>query len=275
MQARAYAKINLTLEVLGKRPDGYHELVSLVQTISLADELELHPGDGLTLECDWPDLADDSNLVLRAARLLSRGGRFVLRKRIPVAAGLGGGSSDGAAALRLLNAAYQLDLPESELLAAAADLGSDVPFFLYGGTALVEGRGERVTPLPDQPEQWLVLLNPGLPLSTAAVFRELLPEECAAVSVTASWVGQNPAGMPMVNTLEAPAERLEPAISAFRQKLLDAGASEAHISGSGATLFALAADEHSAAAIAAACDGVVAYFIPRQEALRIQPDRPT
>jgi len=160
----AYAKINLTLEVTGKRPDGYHELVSIMQTISVADELSLSRASDLTLDCDQPELAGEDNLVLRAARLLGAGGHFELRKRIPVAAGLGGGSSDAALALRLLDTVHHLHLTPEQLLDAAAKLGSDVPFFLHGGTALIEGRGERVRPLADLPQHWLVLVNPGKPL---------------------------------------------------------------------------------------------------------------
>ncbi|MFI5268953.1 MAG: 4-(cytidine 5'-diphospho)-2-C-methyl-D-erythritol kinase, partial [Chloroflexota bacterium] len=180
MHGLACAKINLTLEVTGKRPDGYHELISLMQTVSLADELSLEPAEDLSLDCDVPELAGDNNLVLRAARLLGRGGRFVLRKRIPAAGGLGGGSSDAAVALRLLDAAYHLRLSPEHLMEAATHLGSDVPFFLHAGTVLVKGRGELVQPLPDLRERWLVLLNPGVPLSTARVFQDLRPDEYAA-----------------------------------------------------------------------------------------------
>ena len=257
----AYAKINLTLEVSGRRPDGYHELTSLMQTVSLADELALEPADDLTLSCDVPELACDDNLVLRAARTLGRGGRFTLRKHIPVAAGLGGGSSDAALALRLVDAAYGLRLPPEELLAAAASLGSDVPFFLHGGTALVQGRGERVQALPDLPTHWLALLNPGVPLSTAKVFAELRPDEYAAP-------GPPPLGMPSLeNTLEAPALRLEPAIAGCRRRLLEAGAEAVLLSGSGPTVFGLAFGEAEARRMAAQTGGIAARFVGRAEAL--------
>lgn len=279
----AYAKINLTLEVSGRRPDGYHELTSLMQSVSLADELALEPADELTLTCDVPDLAGDDNLVLRAARALGRGGRLTLRKHIPIAAGLGGGSSDAALALRLLDAAYGLRLPPEELLAAAASLGSDVPYFLHGGTALVQGRGEHVEPLPDLPLHWLALLNPGVPLSTAKVFAELRPEEYAepadrpVAPKTPAFVDapEAPAysvaaggGLPaLVNTLEPPALRLEPAIAGCRQRLLEAGAEAVLLSGSGPTVFGLAAGEASARRIAAQTGGIAARFVGRAEAL--------
>src|SRR5437868_448094 len=129
MRGRAYAKVNLSLEVTGKRPDGYHELVSVMQTISLSDSLSLEPASELGLDCTDPQLNSADNLVFRAARLLDRGGKFRLDKHIPVAGGLGGGSSDAALALRLLNGVYGLGLTAKELHAAAAKLGSDVPFF--------------------------------------------------------------------------------------------------------------------------------------------------
>ncbi|MBV8086725.1 MAG: 4-(cytidine 5'-diphospho)-2-C-methyl-D-erythritol kinase, partial [Chloroflexi bacterium] len=210
MRGRAYAKVNLSLEVLGRREDGYHELVSVFQTVSLYDELSLEASDSLTLACDVASLAGDDNLVLRAARLLGRGGRFHLRKGIPMAGGMGGGSSDAALALRLLDALYGLRLPPQGLRDAAAALGSDVPFFLTGGTALVQGRGERVTPLPDLPMHWLAVLNPGVPLSTPTVFRGLRPPEYSdgAATLLAGGVGLPPS----INSLQASAERLEPRI---------------------------------------------------------------
>jgi 4-diphosphocytidyl-2-C-methyl-D-erythritol kinase len=267
----AYAKINLTLEVTGKRPDGYHELTSLLQTVSLADELSFEAVEDLSLDCDVPDLAGDDNLVLAAARLLGRKGRFLLRKRIPAAAGLGGGSSDAALALRLLDAAHHLNLSHEQLTAAAAQLGSDVPFFLHGGTALVEGRGERVTPLPDLPAHWLVLLNPGVALSTPRVFQELRLDEYARPPAEASAPREGTPVLPaFVNTLEAPALRLEPAIAHCREQLHAAGASQVLLSGSGPTVFGLAAGEAEARRMAQQTGGWAVRFVPREEAAALQ-----
>jgi 4-diphosphocytidyl-2-C-methyl-D-erythritol kinase len=272
MRGLAYAKINLTLEISGKRPDGYHELVSVMQTISLADSLAVAPGQDLRLECDVPELAGDDNLVLKAARLLGAAGHFRLEKRIPMAGGLGGGSSDGALALRLLDAERHLHLPPEQLLDAAARLGSDVPFFMYGGTALVGGRGERVMPLPDLPPRWLVLLNPGVPLSTAAVYGELRPDEFAAEPRSRYWTGQD---VPqLVNSLEAPALRLEPAIATCQERLREAGLSQVLLSGSGPTVFGLASDESEARRVADATGGLAARFVGRDQALRIEPPSP-
>ena len=152
---RAYAKINLTLDILGRGADGYHELATVMQTVDLYDTLCLTAtnDDSVSLICTTPELSNDENLAVRAAQLVRQ--RFALRqgigielyKRIPIAAGLGGGSSDAAAVLLALQQWWQLPLSSSDLLNMAAALGSDVPFFLTGGLALCEGRGERVTTL--------------------------------------------------------------------------------------------------------------------------------
>ena len=275
MRGLAYAKINLTLAVTGRRADSYHELASVMQTVSLADTLSLLPAADLSLDCDRSDLGGDDNLVLRAGRLLGRGGQFTLRKRIPVAAGLGGGSSDGALALRLLDGVYGLGLSAGDLLAAAAELGSDVPFFLHGGTALVEGRGERVTPLPDRPRQWLVLLNPGVPLSTAAVFGELRVEEYATPSPAAGGEGWGEATTFLSNSLEAPARRLEPRIGECAARLGAAGLSRALLSGSGPTVFGLASGEGEARRVAGQTGGIAVRFVARDEALQLDAECPS
>jgi len=168
---RAPAKINWTLEVLGKRPDGYHEVRTVLQTIELCDTITLTPADAIELEItgDRASLAEESiedNLAYRAAALLKKrcsyagGAHIDLEKRIPVAAGLGGGSSDAAAVLRGLRALWQLDISDSDLSGIAAELGSDVPFFVRGGTARATGRGERIEALPDTAGQMLVIAWP-------------------------------------------------------------------------------------------------------------------
>jgi 4-diphosphocytidyl-2-C-methyl-D-erythritol kinase len=165
----APAKINLVLEVLGKRDDGYHEIRSLVQTISLCDVLSFELADVISLECDEPSLSNVDNLVVQAADLLKKnsgyrkGAKIKVEKRIPWGAGLGGGSSDAAAALLALNRLWKLGLTTSDLVELAAKLGSDVPFFIHEGTALMEDRGEKVTPLAASMPSWFVLLIPPLP----------------------------------------------------------------------------------------------------------------
>ncbi|MHC4593294.1 MAG: 4-(cytidine 5'-diphospho)-2-C-methyl-D-erythritol kinase, partial [Planctomycetota bacterium] len=157
LKVRAPSKINLYLEVLGQRPDGFHEIRTVMQAVSLCDELSFSArSDGqVVLSCSSPDLPlDDRNLIVRAARLLKgrygteRGASVELHKRIPVGGGLGGGSADCAVTLLALNRLWGLGAPLDELAETATELGSDVPFFLWGGTALCEGRGERVSPLP-------------------------------------------------------------------------------------------------------------------------------
>jgi 4-diphosphocytidyl-2-C-methyl-D-erythritol kinase len=299
VRGRAYAKVNLSLEVLHRRDDGYHELLSVFQTVSLHDELSLEAADELRLACDLPELLGDDNLVLRAARLLDRGGHFQLRKGIPIAGGMGGGSSDAALALRLLDGVYRMGLSAEELHTAAAELGSDVPFFLTAGTASVEGRGEHVTPLVDLPAQWLAVLNPRVPLSTPAVFRELRPEEYAEGKATSAWIGawsaarsaRSPSAAvrqrgepqpaearnsealpPSINSLQAPAERLEPRIVAAREALLAAGAERVLLSGSGPTVFGFCRDEAHAREVAGKTGGWPARFVGRAEALALAQD---
>ncbi|MGA7678395.1 MAG: 4-(cytidine 5'-diphospho)-2-C-methyl-D-erythritol kinase [Dehalococcoidia bacterium] len=165
----ALAKINLVLEVLGKRADGYHEIRSLVQTINLCDVISFELAGKTSFECTEPSLQTSDNLVVQAAELLrkvggyNKGAKIKLKKRTPWGAGLGGGSSDAATTLSALNRLWKLKLKTSDLVELAARLGSDVPFFVQGGTALIEGRGERVTPLAASMPSWFVLLLPPLP----------------------------------------------------------------------------------------------------------------
>ncbi|MBI2461374.1 MAG: 4-(cytidine 5'-diphospho)-2-C-methyl-D-erythritol kinase [Candidatus Rokubacteria bacterium] len=171
---RASAKVNLALEVLGRRPDGYHEIATVLQAIDLSDRLVLEDADGgIELRCDTPAIPTDrQNLAWRAADLLrraagvARGVRIRLWKRIPVAAGLGGGSSDGAAVLYGCNRLWRLGWDTARLATLATELGMDVPFFLRGGRALATGRGEILRPLPPAPGLTLVIVNPGVPLPT-------------------------------------------------------------------------------------------------------------
>jgi len=178
-ETQAYAKINLSLEVLGKRTDGFHDLVSVMQTVSLCDDLTFAPAEEVTFTCSQPELTGPSNLVVRAANLLrqvygvSAGCAIHLEKHIPHAAGLGGGSSNAATTLRSLVKLWALKESEDTLCRLAAQLGSDVPFFLHRGTALVEGRGERVTPLPDPPTCWYLLAKPPIQVPTAEIFARL------------------------------------------------------------------------------------------------------
>jgi 4-diphosphocytidyl-2-C-methyl-D-erythritol kinase len=260
MKLVAPAKINWTLEVLGRREDGYHEVRMVMQTIGLCDELEIEAGEGLGLEVDGPHEATENDLVLRAAALLDegrgRGAQMRLTKRIPVAAGLGGGSSDAAAALRGLNELWGLGQDTEQLAGLAAKLGSDVPFFVAGGTALAEGRGERVTPLPDVAEAWLVVLAPPIAVAekTKRMYAALTPADFSDGARTDACVAAIREGRPLTddelhNAFERTAFEVFEGLEAYREALLAAGARRAHLAGAGPALFALAADEASANAI--------------------------
>jgi 4-diphosphocytidyl-2-C-methyl-D-erythritol kinase len=251
---RAYAKINLTLDVLGRRSDGYHDLATVMQTVDLYDTICLTTteDDRVRLVCTIPELSNDDNLAARAAHLvrqrlaLRQGVLIELHKRVPMAAGLGGGSSDAAAVMLALQQWWQLHLPPSDLLDMAISLGSDVPFFLTGGLALCEGRGERVTALaPYWPRsmRWLLLLKPAISVSTAAVFRNLPASDYTddaysrAVS-TALNAGQMPKLEDLHNSFERSVLEQYPEVTRARTVLLQAGASYVCLSGTGPTLFA-------------------------------------
>jgi 4-diphosphocytidyl-2-C-methyl-D-erythritol kinase len=259
----APAKINLSLEVLGQRPDGYHDIVSVFQTLELADTLEIEAAGGLSLSCSDPALAGEGNLALRAARILQQtagvafGARLHLTKRIPVAAGLGGGSSDAAAVLLGLVELWGLPLPPDDLTTLAASLGADVPYFLQGGTALVEGIGDRITPLPDLPPLWVALVVPPLALErkTATLYRRLTPAYYTDGAVTralAERLRTRDTSRPdqRCNVFESVLS--EPEVVRARQAMLKAGAPWVALSGSGPSLFCLFEDQASARQVAAA-----------------------
>ncbi|CAA9273694.1 MAG: 4-diphosphocytidyl-2-C-methyl-D-erythritol kinase [uncultured Chloroflexi bacterium] len=222
----APAKVNLTLEVLRRREDGFHEIRSVMQRITLCDELSVSHASDLHFECSDPALAGPDNLVYRAAALLraetgaSLGARLRLVKRIPVAAGLGGGSSDAATTLAALDVLWQLRLPRERLLALAAQLGSDVPFFLAESPcALAEGRGELLTPLPSLPPRWLVLLKPDAGISAGAVYKAFPACSWSDGARTTRWLedaSRTRAVPPPFNDLELIALQVEPAAASAR-----------------------------------------------------------
>jgi 4-diphosphocytidyl-2-C-methyl-D-erythritol kinase len=248
----APAKVNFTLEVLARRPDGYHEIRSVMQAISLCDKLTLEVGDGITLDGGNEDAPPDrTNLVYRAAAALDQaaggghGARIVLDKRIPAGAGLGGGSSDAAATLLGLNALWSLDFETERLMAIGATLGSDVPFFLTAGTALAEGRGERLTPLPPPPRLWMVVAKPAESLSTPFVYREADARGAYGAGAPAAWPPRDVAALAgrLQNGLAESAFALCPSARRLRDELLCAGALGALLSGSGSAVLGLASDE--------------------------------
>ena len=247
---KAPAKVNLTLEVLGKREDGYHEIASVMQAISLFDTLTFSPSDEVKVTTDVPELEGEDNLVYIAAMLLretsgvSAGAEIHLEKQIPLAAGLGGGSSDAAATLLGLNRLWGLELGEGELKELAARLGSDVPFFVTGGAALVEGRGERVSVLTTSSTLWLVLAFPDhrLENKTATAYKALSHTDYTDGLKTASLVKQIEAGAEInydsfFNVFDKVAANIFPGIDGSRSILQEVSGRPVHLSGAGPTLF--------------------------------------
>ncbi len=248
----APAKINLTLEVLGRRGDGYHDLASIMVAVDLADEVTVGDSDELSIECDVPSLSGPDNLGLRAAgRLVEElgragGARVRIAKRIPEAAGLGGGSSDAAAVLIGLTRLWRTGMTARDLTPLAAELGSDVPFFLHGGTAMVQGRGEVVRPLPGAEVHHVLILSPDIRLErkTAAMFGLLAgsaPDRGALTRKLEARIrggGDVPAQL-LYNRFDAEAGRAYPGIAHYRETLASLGATEIHLCGAGPSMFTL------------------------------------
>lgn len=259
LQARA--KVNLLLDVLGRREDGYHELSTVLQSIALSDVLEFRPARYLRVTSDHPALpVGTANLAGRAAAALAatcgrdEGADIRIIKRIPVAAGLGGGSADAAAALVGLNSLWQLGLSPDELHQVAATVGSDVPFCLSGGTALATGRGEILTPLSPLPPWWIILVKPFFAVSTAAVYQAYCPEAVPAHPDTGAMLAavgrRDRAGIAvkMANVLETVTLAAYPVLREIKEHLLRLGAEACLVSGSGPTVFALFAGRSAAEA---------------------------
>lgn len=256
----APAKINLTLEVLAKRPDGFHEIRSVIQTINLCDSLHLQLNQKTEFRCNKPDWIAADSLVSRAATLLREARGCVNRatieidKRIPLMSGLGGDSSDAAATLRGLNELWGLGLSQKELLGLALQLGSDVAFFLYGGTALVEGRGEMVTPLPPFPHMWVVLVVPPvprMPRKTERLYTSLKTSHYTKGQITDRFVALLAEGGEIVpsrlfNVFENIALGSFIGLKEYWGQFLKAGATNVHLAGSGPALFTLVKDKAQA-----------------------------
>jgi 4-diphosphocytidyl-2-C-methyl-D-erythritol kinase len=254
IRVRALAKINLDLRVLGKRPDGYHELRTVFQTISLADTLDIAFTRSRRTEISLDDaLHIENNLVIRAARMAMDAMRITgrvemrLTKRIPMGAGLGGGSSDAAAVLLALPALARRHIQLSELTSIAAELGSDVPFFLLGGTAVGIGRGTELFPLPDASAMSGVLVAPGIHVNTAQAYRDLSPRLTTDLQrnkiVSFQSVTWDTSSLASVrNDFEEVVFEQHPTLSALKKRLLRAGAAVALMSGSGSSVYGLFPD---------------------------------
>jgi len=258
ISVKAPAKINLTLDVLAKRPDGYHEVEMIMTTVDLADRVDLHLlGSGqITLDCSASFVPDDiRNHAYKAALLLKEryrvqaGVRIYIEKQIPVAAGLAGGSSDAAATLRGLNQLWNLGLSLDELAEIGAEIGSDVPFCVYGGTALATGRGETITHLTPPAPCWVILAKPPIGVSTADVYGNLRVQEI---------VNHPPTGQMLQairnqdfhlmcrslgNVLEEVTLSLHPQVRQIKDMMMASGADGVLMSGSGPTVFALVQKE--------------------------------
>ncbi len=251
MELRAYAKLNLALEVLGKRSDGYHEVRTVMQTIDLADKLAARPADNLSVRCTDTTLNDQDNLVWKAATALAnRAGvepkaEIFLEKSIPVAMGLGGGSSDAAAAITSLNRLWGLGLPDNELTLVAAETGSDVAFFLTGGTALAGGRGEQISPVAPLPGTVTTLVCPNMEISnkTARLYSRLTPEHFSDGSRTDRLVENLKAGKSvsdiLYNVFEEVAFDAFPGLARVRDRLIEATGRPPRLSGAGPALYFL------------------------------------
>lgn len=267
------AKVNLYLRIVGKRPDGYHELETVMVPLDFGDQITFQPcASGITLVCDDPRLpTDDTNLALRAAKLLAqtfgiaKGVKIVLQKRTPLAAGLGGGSSNAATVLLGLNHLWDVNAPLDKLAPLAASMGSDINFFLAASTALCHGRGEQVTPIPCKLSAAILLVNPGFGISTKWAYESLSRQsrDMAKAAIESGLTAKAPAvslltralaeddltgvGRALFNSLEAPSIGKFPVLELIKNTMRGCGAAGALMSGSGATVFGLFAEAKAAA----------------------------
>ncbi len=267
IRQRAYAKINLGLDVLRRRPDGYHEVKMIMQTVDICDDLtfEKRKDQGIAFRIEGSDLpADENNLVYRAAALLMEKGQIregvsiTLHKRIPIAAGMAGGSADAAAAMRGLNELFEMGYSAGELKKTGVTLGADIPYCIEGGTMLSEGIGEILTPLPAPPDCHLVIAKPDIDVSTAFVYGHLqadrLPFHPDIDGMAAALAAGDLRGITdrMGNVLETVTVKEYPVIDKLKRKMCELGAENALMSGSGPTVFGIYKEKEAAQKAAAA-----------------------
>jgi 4-diphosphocytidyl-2-C-methyl-D-erythritol kinase len=258
MKLRAHAKINIGLHILGKRPDGYHDLETVFHEINMFDEIELEPHNDLTMTADSILVPiDETNLCLRAAQLLQselkveQGAAIQLKKNIPVGAGLGGGSSDAAAVLTGLNKLWNLKLKNNKLQTIAAEIGSDVPFFIEGGTAYATGRGEVLQHFDLDIPFWIVLVTPPRHVSTAWAYQNLKSDrkgKAADLRNALTEQIQKPKKLAAVvqNDFEPTVFEMHPEILRTKEKMKECGALFSLMSGSGSSVFGFFSDADSA-----------------------------
>ncbi|HMO80431.1 MAG TPA: 4-(cytidine 5'-diphospho)-2-C-methyl-D-erythritol kinase [Pyrinomonadaceae bacterium] len=249
----SFAKINLRLKVLGKRPDGYHEIVTVFQTVSLADRLRFETADDVSARCDSPSVpSDENNLAVRAAVMLreaagiKKGVTIHIEKHIPAPGGLGGGSSNAAVTLLALNRLWRTGMTAPELAAIGAELGSDVPFFLVGGTAVGHGRGESVSEIPDIEEKLLLIVTPPVSVPASEAYGRLDAADLTSTDpnrnllVCRKWAeNADLRQLSLENDLEGPVFAAYPDVRTAKERLLELGAVNALMSGSGASVFGI------------------------------------
>ncbi|MFC7061759.1 4-(cytidine 5'-diphospho)-2-C-methyl-D-erythritol kinase [Halobacillus seohaensis] len=254
---KAPAKINLSLDVLHKRNDGFHEVEMVMTTVDLADRIELTKLSNNTIRIESESRFvpnDERNLAYRAAKVMKEhfqvkaGVKIFIEKNIPVAAGLAGGSSDAAAVLRGLNRLWGLRASLEELAELGSRIGSDVPFCVYGGTALAKGRGEKIQELPSPPPCWVVLAKPAIGVSTEVVYQKLNINKADHPNTEAMITALNEKDFKGIcsqvsNTLEGVTTKLHPEVEQIKEKMRQAGADAVLMSGSGPTVFALVGQE--------------------------------
>jgi 4-diphosphocytidyl-2-C-methyl-D-erythritol kinase len=273
---KAPAKINLTLEVLCKRPDGYHEIRSVLQAIDLYDTLHIEAGKGISFKCDMEEWSAGKSLVSRTVSLLqeaagcNKGAEIKIEKHIPLMSGLGGDSSDTAALLRALNDFWGLNLSQEKLIELASQLGSDVAFFLRGGTALAEGRGEIITPLPSIAKMWVLVVVPDVPVEpgkTGRMYAALKTSHFTDGSFTEKLVETLHKGKAfnpsmLFNTFENIVFDNFKGLADYKEHLIKLGAPRVHLAGSGPALFTIFQDKSKAEELYKRCkdQGINAYL---------------
>lgn len=257
---KAPAKINLSLDILGKRDDGFHEVEMIMTTIDLSDRIELYLLEEDTIKVSLESRFvpnDERNLAFQAAKLLKdkyqvkKGVLIKIQKSIPVSAGLGGGSSDAAAVLRGLNKLWELQIPLNRLIELGLQIGSDVPFCVYNGTALVKGRGEKVMPLPSPPTCWVILAKPNIGVSSKTIFRQINMEQIIHPNIKkveeALAMGDFTKLCEGIgNSLEMITFQNYPEVERIKEKMKKSGANNVLMSGSGPTIYGLVEHEGKA-----------------------------
>lgn len=256
MTFKAPAKVNYLLDVIRRRPDGYHELRMIMQRVDLCDDLTIGLNDSgdIKVICDKRGVPDGpGNIAWKAARIMldisgcNRGAVIKIIKNIPVAAGLGGGSSDAATVLMGMNELLELGLSDQRLMEIGVKLGADVPFFIFKKTALAEGIGEELTAMPEMPKVWILLVNPGVHVSTAWVYSNLqLTNRGELNRLPGLFRTVEEIGSIFSNDLETVTIPAFPVIDEIKQKLLQLGAVASLMSGSGPTVFGLFQDRSGA-----------------------------